>query len=83
MIEWARIEAALSVLDRIRPVLLADGIDVELIDMQDHITRVRLTGACARCTGGSLMLQSGLEEAFRREIHDFGELQLVCESGGR
>lgn len=79
MIEWARIEAILGVLDRIRPILQADGVNVELIDVQDNITRVRLTGLCARCACAPLMLQAGLEEALRQEIHDFGELQLICE----
>ena len=81
MIEWARIESILGVLDRIRPILQADGVSVELIDVQDNITRVCLTGLCARCACAPLMLQAGLEGALREEIRDFGELQLVYEPG--
>jgi Fe-S cluster biogenesis protein NfuA len=52
---------------------------VELIEVQDKNARIRLTGLCARCGTAPLMLQSGLEEALRQEIRDFGELQLVYE----
>ena len=79
MMEWARIEAILNVLDRIRPILEADGLNVELMDVQDKNARVRLTGLCARCASAPLTLQAGLEEVLRQEIHDFGELQLVFE----
>lgn len=79
MMEWARIEAILNVLDRIRPLLQADGVNVELVDVQDNSVRVRLTGLNARCASAPLMLQAGLEEALRQEIRDFGELQLVYE----
>lgn len=79
MMEWARIEAILGVLGRVRPILQADGLDVELMDVQGKDVRVRLTGMCARCASAPLTLQAGLEEALRQEIHDFGELQLVYE----
>jgi Fe-S cluster biogenesis protein NfuA len=79
MIDWARVQAIVAVLDRIRPVLQADGMNVELLDVQDNNARVRLTGLCARCASAPLMLQAGLEEALRQEIRDFGQLQLVCE----
>jgi Fe-S cluster biogenesis protein NfuA len=79
MMEWTRVEAILNVLDRIRPILQADGVNVELIDVQDNNARVRLTGLNTGCAGAPLMLQAGLEEALRQEIRDFGELQLVYE----
>ena len=80
MIEWARIQAILAVLDRIRPVLQADGMNVELLDVEDKNALIRLTGSCARCGSAPLMLQSGLEEALRQETRDCGELQLVYEA---
>lgn len=83
MIESERVRAILAVLDRIRPVLQADGMNVELLDVQDKNACIRLTGICATCGSAALMLQSGLEEALRQEIRDFGELQLVYEAGAR
>jgi Fe-S cluster biogenesis protein NfuA len=79
MIEWARVQAILGVLDRIRPTLRADGVDVELLEVQNNNARIRLTGLCARCVSARLTMQAGLEEVLRAEIRDFGELQLVFE----
>jgi Fe-S cluster biogenesis protein NfuA len=79
MVEWARVQAILGVLDRIRPTLRADGVDVELLEVQNNNARIRLTGLCATCVSSRLTMQSGLEEVLRAEIRDFGELQLVFE----
>ena len=83
MIESARVQAIQAVLDRIRPILKVDGMSVELLDAQGKNARIRLTGLCARCSSAPLMFQSGLEEELRREIRDFGELQLVFEPAER
>jgi len=34
-------------LEKIRPMLQADGGDVELVDVEDGVVKVRLQGACA------------------------------------
>ena len=41
-----KVEAAI---EKIRPMLQADGGDVELVDVQEGIVTVRLQGACAGC----------------------------------
>jgi Fe-S cluster biogenesis protein NfuA len=55
-----------SILDRIRPVLQADGGDVELVDMAGWLAQVRLTGACAGCPTSHMTVQMGIEAALRR-----------------
>jgi Fe-S cluster biogenesis protein NfuA len=42
-------EKVQAVIDKIRPMLQADGGDVELIDVVDGVVTVRLQGACAGC----------------------------------
>jgi Fe-S cluster biogenesis protein NfuA len=79
MIEWERVETILGVLDRIRPTLQADGVGVELLEVNANIARVRLTGLCASCVSARLTMQAGLEGMLRQEMKDFGELQLVYE----
>ena len=79
MVEWIRVQAILCVLDRARPILQADGADVELLEVRDTSARIRLTGLCATCASARLNIQTGLEDALRAEIRDFGELQLVFE----
>lgn len=69
-----RVEAVLT---RIRPVMQADGGDIELVDVQGRIARVRLTGMCAGCPSAHMTLYVGVELALRAEVPDFEELQLV------
>ncbi|MBI5495185.1 MAG: NifU family protein [Deltaproteobacteria bacterium] len=42
-------EEVLAALDQTRPALLADGGDVELVEVNDGVIRVRLHGACREC----------------------------------
>ena len=41
-------EQVLEVLDKLRPFLLRDGGDVELVDIEEGIVKLRLMGACGR-----------------------------------
>jgi Fe-S cluster biogenesis protein NfuA len=66
-----------SVLNRIRPMLQADGGDIELVDVQGNIARVRLTGMCSGCPSAHMTLYMGVEMALRDEISEFEELQIV------
>ncbi len=61
----AKVEA---VLDKIRPGLVADGGNVELIDVNDGVVTVKLVGACAGCPMSSMTLKNGIEQILRREI---------------
>lgn len=74
MIERARIEA---ILDRVRPLLEADGVDVELVEVRLDGATVRFTGLCSECASAPLTLHTGLSEALRAEIPEFVELRLV------
>jgi Fe-S cluster biogenesis protein NfuA len=53
------------VIDRVRPLLLADGGDIELVDVADRKAFVRLTGRCASCPSSPLTLHLGVERAIR------------------
>ena len=48
-------------LETMRPMLQADGGDVEFVDYFNHIVYVRLTGACEGCPHANLTLQNGIE----------------------
>jgi Fe-S cluster biogenesis protein NfuA len=45
-------------LNKIRPMLQADGGDVELVDVQDGIVTVRLQGACGGCPMSQMTLSA-------------------------
>lgn len=66
-----------TVLDRIRPMMQADGGDIELVDVQGNSARVRLTGMCSGCPTAHMTLYMGVEMALREEITEFEELLVV------
>jgi Fe-S cluster biogenesis protein NfuA len=56
-----------SVLNRVRPFIVADGGDIELVALDGDTVCLRLSGACADCPSSSLTLQYGVEAALRSE----------------
>lgn len=63
-----------EVLNQIRPSLRADGGDVELVDVQDGIVSVKLTGACAGCPMSTITLKNGIERILKEEISGVKEV---------
>jgi len=64
-------------LDKIRPSLQADGGDVELVDVEDGIVKVRLKGACAGCPMSQMTLKMGIEARLREEFPDIQSVEAV------
>jgi Fe-S cluster biogenesis protein NfuA len=61
-----KVEAAL---DKVRPMLQADGGNVELVDVtEDGIVKVRLQGACAGCPMSQMTLRNGIERVLKQHI---------------
>ncbi len=60
-----RIEKAL---DKIRPYLVADGGNIELVDVIDGVVRVKLKGACAGCPMSAMTLKNGVERYLKSKI---------------
>lgn len=52
-----------EVLDRLRPMLMADGGNIELIDFKDGEVFVHLVGACGMCPSSTMTLKMGVERA--------------------
>jgi Fe-S cluster biogenesis protein NfuA len=57
-----------EVLEQIRPHLQADGGDVELVDVQDGVVTVRLTGACHGCPMSQMTLKNGIERVLKENV---------------
>jgi Fe-S cluster biogenesis protein NfuA len=60
-----RVEKAL---DKIRPSLQRDGGNVELVDVEDGVVKVRLTGACGGCPMSQMTLKNGIEAVLKKEV---------------
>ena len=57
-----------AVLEEIRPSLQADGGDVELVEVEGGVVRLRLTGACGSCPMASMTLKIGIEEVLKERV---------------
>jgi Fe-S cluster biogenesis protein NfuA len=57
-----------KVLESIRPALQADGGDVELVDIDGGVVKVRLMGACGGCPMATMTLKGGIEAALKERI---------------
>ena len=66
-----QVEAALA---QIRPALQADGGDVELVDVNDGVVNVKLTGACAGCPMSTITLKMGIEKKLKELIPEVKEV---------
>ncbi len=71
-IEKAKIEQALA---KIRPFLVADGGDVELVGVEDNgVVKVKLTGACGGCAMAQLTLKNAVERTIKNEVPQVTEV---------
>jgi NifU-like protein len=54
----------------VRPLLQADGGNLELVDIKDYLVYVRLAGACAGCAGAEATLRGLVEETLKKQVDD-------------
>lgn len=66
-----------SVLDELRPYLMADGGNVELVELDGPVVRLRLQGACGSCPSSTMTLKMGIERKLRESIPDILEVEQV------
>jgi Fe-S cluster biogenesis protein NfuA len=67
----------LEVLDKLRPFLQRDGGDVELVDVEDGIVKLKLMGACGSCPSSTITLKAGIERALVEEVEGITEVVQV------
>jgi len=69
-----KVEAALA---QVRPALLADGGDVQLVDVNEGVVIVRLTGACDGCPMATMTLRHGIERLLKEQVPEVKEVVAV------
>jgi len=69
-----KVEAALAL---IRPSLQADGGDVELVDVNDGVVSLKLTGACDGCPMAAMTLKMGIERILTDQVPEVKEVVAV------
>ncbi len=66
-----------AVLAQVRPMLQADGGDVELVDVSEGMVRLKLKGACAGCPMATMTLRQGIERMLKEQIPEIKEVIAV------
>jgi len=59
------VEKALA---KVRPMLERDGGNVELVDVECSVVKVRLTGACKGCPMSQMTLKAGIERIIKQDV---------------
>ena len=68
-----------SVLDEVRPYLIADGGDVELVEIDGLSVKLKLKGACGSCPSSTVTMRMGIEKRLLEKIPDIMEVIQVEE----
>jgi len=67
----AKVEEALNL---IKPALQADGGDVELVDINGGVVKLRLTGACGACPMATMTLKNIVERTIKEHVPEVKEV---------
>ena len=77
MEETVKIEVQ-QALEEIRPMLQADGGDVELVEVtEEGVVRVRLQGACKGCPMSQMTIKNGIERLLKEKVDSVTEVESV------
>lgn len=70
-----RVEKAL---EKVRPMLQADGGNVELVEITaDNVVKLRLKGSCGCCPMSSMTLKAGIERIIKQEVPEVKEVVAI------
>ena len=75
--EFSMRERVEQALEELRSFLQQDGGDVELVDVEDGVVKVKLTGACAGCPGAQMTLTMGIERRLKAEVPEVTQVIAV------
>ncbi|MFH0855864.1 MAG: NifU family protein [Candidatus Omnitrophota bacterium] len=70
-----RVEKAL---EKVRPMLEADGGNVELIEVtSDGVVKLRLKGSCGCCPMSQMTLKMGIERIIKQDVPEVKEVVAI------
>ncbi len=62
-------EQVRSVVEKLRPVIQADGGDLELVNVsEDGVVTLRVKGSCSGCGSAAATLRNGIERWIRSKV---------------
>ncbi|MDZ7722379.1 MAG: NifU family protein [candidate division KSB1 bacterium] len=63
-----------QILDTVRPALIADGGNVELVEVAGNNVKLRLQGACAGCPMSQMTLKMGIERELKKQLPEIDQV---------
>ena len=64
-----------AVLNEVRPSLMADGGNVELVEITaDNVVKVKLQGHCGSCPMSMMTLEMGIKKAIMEKISEIKDV---------
>jgi Fe-S cluster biogenesis protein NfuA len=69
-----------KVLDEVRPYLISDGGNVELVEIDGLVVKLRLQGACGSCPSSTVTMRMGIERRLMEKIPEEEGLELTEEN---
>ncbi len=66
-----------EVLEKIRPMLQRDGGDIEFIELEGNVVKVKLQGACGSCPMSQMTLKAVVESTIKKEIPEVESVETV------
>ncbi len=60
-----------KVLDEVRPYLMADGGNVELVEIDGLVVKLMLKGACGSCPSSLTTMKMGIQRRIMEKVRGF------------
>jgi Fe-S cluster biogenesis protein NfuA len=60
--------------DNVRPSLKSHGGNVEIVDLDNYVLFVRLTGGCQGCSSSSATLKQGIEKTVKQHFPEIKDV---------
>ena len=57
-----------DVINTLKPFLINDGGNIELINYENNVVYVKMSGACSNCQMLDVTLKEGIETAIKEEV---------------
>ncbi|GLT77296.1 hypothetical protein SLA2020_488950 [Shorea laevis] len=68
-----------SVLDEVRPYLIADGGNVALHEIDGNVVRLKLQGACGSCPSSVMTMKMGIEKRLMEKIPEIVAVEPITD----
>ena len=73
-------EKVKQAIDELRPFLMNDGGNIEIIKIENNTVYVNLQGACVGCPMREFTLKEGVEKIIKEKVPEVKEVKLINEN---